>query len=130
MGIFPGNNGSGHGASLVQPQLLTSLVALAALPALAMLALWKSETVAAASNSKKQRGAKREARQEDEGAEEGRKDETAAQPAVVVVDPYSSGGVLARLAYDEGYQARVSADPPPPTVCDRPFALTPYTFGL
>lgn len=102
MGAFPGN-GSGHAAS----QLLPSLVVLAALPALAMLVLWKGEGLAAPANAKKCAGDKaRQEAEEDEGRAEA---ETAAtKAAVVVVDPYSSGGVLARLAHDEGYQARAS----------------------
>jgi hypothetical protein len=83
------SSGNGAGSSIAQqPQLLIPLVALAAaLPALLVLGLWKSVPTASKRGDKERRrgGKGREA------------------TAVVIVDPYSSGGVLARLAHDQGY---------------------------
>jgi len=115
MGVFSGSSGSGSGssgrdaaASGVHPRALASL---AALPALLASALWKVGGVVSSSDGDgalaKKQGSKAHRGQ---GQGHARKPQSAAAaaaasaPAVVVVDPYSSGGVLARLAHDEGYR--------------------------
>lgn len=113
MGAFPNGQGS-------QPQLLSSLVVLATLPALLMLALWKGGAELDAGSLLLRRKKKAAGKASN-------------NKAVVVVDPYSSGGVLARIAHDEGYQvvrvlswaAQRMADQSLPAACQGlPFAAT------
>lgn len=94
---------SGSNAPLQAPhaQLLTSVVALAALPALLLMALWRGG--GDGGMTKREQLSKKHGHDASSAGGGGHE-----APAVVIVDPYSSGGVLARLAYDKGYQVSLS----------------------
>jgi hypothetical protein len=133
MGAFAGSGRNAASASGAHPHVVASLVTLAALPAVLIFALWKGGVSVSSDGAlAKKLGGK--ARRRGTSAREPKpKTPPTGAPAVVIVDPYSSGGVLARLAYDEGYlvvrvlscSSQRMADQSLPAACKGlPFAAT------